>query len=126
MHPLFSLKGQVALVSGAGSDEGIGFASAKLLAELGAKVAITATGERIFRRAEELSSAGHQVRGYIADLTDRQQTADLVARTEADFGGIDILVNNAGMCQEGAPESFELFHQCSDNHWDIEVTQLVG
>ncbi len=47
MHPLFSLEGQVALVTGAGSLQGIGFATAKLLAEMGAKVAVAATGHRI-------------------------------------------------------------------------------
>jgi 3-oxoacyl-[acyl-carrier protein] reductase len=36
MHPLFCLKGQVAFITGAGSEQGIGFAAAKILAELGA------------------------------------------------------------------------------------------
>ena len=123
MHPLFSLKGQVALVTGAGSEQGIGFACATLLAELGASVAIAATGERIYQRVEELKTAGHQAQGYVADLTDRQQAADLVTAVQADFGRIDILVNNAGMSQQGEPESFELFHQCNDQHWDDSIAR---
>jgi 3-oxoacyl-[acyl-carrier protein] reductase len=45
MPELFSLAGRVALVTGAGSAEGIGFATARLLSELGASVALTATTE---------------------------------------------------------------------------------
>jgi NAD(P)-dependent dehydrogenase (short-subunit alcohol dehydrogenase family) len=46
-HSLFSLAGQVALVTGAGSPGGIGFATAQLLAELGCQVALCATSMRI-------------------------------------------------------------------------------
>ena len=74
MHPLFSLEGQKALVTGAGSAAGIGFAAAKLLAEMGAQVTITATGQRIHQRVSELQEAGHTARGYIVDLTDRPAT----------------------------------------------------
>ena len=95
MHPLFSLQGQTALVTGAGSAEGIGFAAAKLLAEMGAEVAITATGPRIHQRVNELRAAGHTARGYTADLTDRPATRSMIESVESDFGRIDILVNNA-------------------------------
>ena len=121
MHALFSLQGQVALVTGAGSAEGIGFACARLLAELGAKVAITATGPRIHDRASELQKAGHDSRGYTADLTDRQQTRDLLTSIHADFGRVDILVNNAGMSKEGSPEVYQLFHESDDDEWDIAI-----
>ena len=46
--------GRVALVTGAGAGDGIGFAAAKLLAAAGAKVAITSTTKRIFERLKEL------------------------------------------------------------------------
>jgi 3-oxoacyl-[acyl-carrier protein] reductase len=49
----FSLSGKVALVTGAGSAEGIGFATARLLSELGAAVALGATTERVHVRAAE-------------------------------------------------------------------------
>ena len=57
-HPLFDLRGQVALVTGAGSAGGIGFATATLLAELGCRVAVCATGPRIHDRARELAARG--------------------------------------------------------------------
>ena len=123
MHPLFSLEGQVALVTGAGSAQGIGFASARLLAELGARVAIAATGERILRRSGELEAQGHEARGYLADLTDRPAAAALVRAVEADFGRIDILVNNAGMSMEGSPEVFSEFAEMSDEAWDLSIAR---
>src|SRR5438874_193813 len=48
--------GKVALVTGAGSPRGIGFAIARLLAQQGAKIAITSTTQRIEDRARELSA----------------------------------------------------------------------
>ncbi len=123
MHPLFSLKDKVALVTGAGSTQGIGFACAQLLAELGARVALTATGPRIHERAQTLRDDGHDTRGYIADLTDRPATRALVDQVVADFGHIDILVNNAGMAKEGAPEIFQLFHELDDDEWDTGMAR---
>jgi 3-oxoacyl-[acyl-carrier protein] reductase len=123
MHPLFSLQGQTALVTGAGSAEGIGFAAAKLLAEMGAEVAVTATGPRIHQRAAELHEAGHTARGYIADLTDRPATRSLVEAVESDFGRIDILVNNAGMTMEGHEDESSEFAEMSDAAWDLSIAR---
>ncbi|GAC1512461.1 MAG: hypothetical protein NVS1B11_22660 [Terriglobales bacterium] len=53
-----SFSGQVALVTGAGSPHGIGFATAVLLASEGAKIAVTSTTDRIQERARELSANG--------------------------------------------------------------------
>ena len=52
------LDGRSALVTGCGSEAGIGFACAQLLAELGARVTITSTTDRIEARAAELRAAG--------------------------------------------------------------------
>ena len=123
MHPLFSLQGQKALVTGVGSPEGIGFAAAKLLAEMGAEVAITATGSRIHQRAAELQEAGHTAQGYIADLTDRPATRSMIEAVEANFGRIDILVNNAGMTMEGQPEEHSEFAGMSDEAWDLLIAR---
>jgi 3-oxoacyl-[acyl-carrier protein] reductase len=123
MHPLFDLQGRVALVTGAGSADGIGFACARLLAELGASVSIAATGPRIHERAQALREAGHVAHGHVADLTDRAATRALVDEVEARFGRIDILVNNAGMTQEGAAEVFALFHEGDDDEWDLAIAR---
>jgi 3-oxoacyl-[acyl-carrier protein] reductase len=94
------LSGQVALVTGAGSSSGIGFAAARLLLERGASVAITATTARIEERARELAG-GERVTAEIAELTDPAAADALAAGVVARFGRLDILVNNAGMAQTG-------------------------
>lgn len=90
------VEGRVALVTGAGSPGGIGFAIARTLIAGGAQVAITATSARIHDRASELGCMAR-----IADLTNPRQVAGLFAAVEAALGPVDILVNNAGMVQTG-------------------------
>lgn len=88
--------GRVALVSGAGSPSGIGFAVARLLAREGAAVAVTSTTARIHERAAEL---GPPAMGFVADLTDPAQARSMVEGVLERVGWIDVLVNNAGMVQ---------------------------
>lgn len=96
-HPLFDLTGRVALVTGAGSPTGIGFASARLLGELGAAVAVAATSSRIDERVGELAALGVDASGHVADLTDEAQVARLVADVVERHRAVDVVVNNAGM-----------------------------
>ncbi|MFT6892245.1 MAG: 3-oxoacyl-[acyl-carrier protein] reductase [Halioglobus sp.] len=121
MHAAFSLANQVALISGAGSADGIGFATARLLAQLGANVYITATGERIHQRAEELRAQGLQAQGLIIDLTDRTATSRLVADITAAVGKVHILVNNAGMTMQGNVDCSSHFVRTSDDAWDKSI-----
>ena len=123
MHPLFDLSGFVALVTGAGSEHGIGFASARLLGELGARVAVTATGARIEERAESLRQQGIDARAYRADLTDRAAVRALVETVEADFGKIDILVNNAGMAIDGSSGPAGPFQELDGEAWDASIAR---
>jgi 3-oxoacyl-[acyl-carrier protein] reductase len=92
-------EGRVALVTGAGSPNGIGAATARQLSRQGAAVAVTSTTERIHERAEELAPG--PALGVVADLTDREQARGMVAAVLERFGAIDVLVNNAGMIQTG-------------------------
>jgi 3-oxoacyl-[acyl-carrier protein] reductase len=98
-----TFSGRVALVTGAGSPQGIGFATAQLLAREGASVAITSTTDRINDRAGELSGHGTDVFALAADLSDYEQAYRVVEQVLARFARIDILVNNAGMTQIGQP-----------------------
>jgi 3-oxoacyl-[acyl-carrier protein] reductase len=98
----FEFNGRIALVTGCGSAAGIGFAAARLLARLGARVAITSTtAERIDARAAELRGEGATVFAQAADLTDRSQAFALVAAAREALGPIDVMVNSAGMVQTG-------------------------
>jgi 3-oxoacyl-[acyl-carrier protein] reductase len=99
----FDLSGRVAVVTGAGSRDGIGFATARLLAELGAAVMISATTTRIGDRVGELRGAGFDAAGLAADLTDADAAAGLVAAALEQWGRLDILVNNAGMVSVASP-----------------------
>ena len=96
-HP-FDLSNRAALVTGCGSPHGIGFACARLLGKLGARVAITSTTERIHKRAEELRQGGAPATAHVADLAGREEAAALVD----DVGPVSILVNAAGMVQTGS------------------------
>lgn len=87
---------RVALVTGAGSAGGIGLAIARALRDAGARVAITATTDRIRERATELG-----VFAATADLTDPAATARLFADVTEALGPVEVLVNNAGMVQTG-------------------------
>ncbi len=113
-----ALAGRVALVTGCGSSNGIGFATARALAGGGAAIAITSTTARIHERAAELTALGHSVLGYMADLSDAAQVAALVAAVLARFGRIDVLINNAGMVQTGVEEPSGRFLDLTEAAWD--------
>ena len=92
----FSLKGKVALVTGAAY--GIGFAIAEAFAEAGARIAFNCRSqEHLDRALADYKAAGIDARGFICDVTDEEQVQAMVSRIEAELGTIDILVNNAGI-----------------------------
>ena len=121
---LFGFAGRAALVSGCGSGDGIGFACARLLARLGARVAITSTTNRIEARAEKLRGEGAAVFAYAADLTDREQALALVEAAQAAVGPLDVLVNAAGMAQTGVAPVHAPFLELSpeDLERELEIT----
>ena len=100
----FDLSGRVAVITGAGSPDGIGFATARLLAELGAAVMISATTARIQDRVSELRTAGFDAAGVAGDLTDADGAPGLVSAALDRWGRLDIVVNNAGMISAAVPE----------------------
>ncbi|MFD9429565.1 SDR family NAD(P)-dependent oxidoreductase [Streptomyces sp. NPDC060002] len=105
-------EGLTALVTGGGS--GIGRATAELLAERGARVAVL-----------DLDPSGvHKpLLGYPADVTDDTSVRVAVAAAVADLGGLDILVNNAGVGAQGTVEDND------DAEWhrvlDVNVVGMV-
>src|SRR5207237_10367066 len=92
-----TFSGKVALITGAVSSQGIGFATARLLAQQGSTIAITSTTERIEARARELAAEGAEVFALSADLRDHARAHMLVDEVLNRYGRLDILVNNAGM-----------------------------
>jgi 3-oxoacyl-[acyl-carrier protein] reductase len=118
---LSPLAGRVALVTGVGSREGIGFAIAGQLLRYGASVGITSTTDRVHDRARELSGEGGSVSAHIADLTDRAATRHLIAAVEGEHGPIEVLVNNAGMTQIGVADFDAEVHELAPPEWDRQL-----
>ena len=120
------VKDRVALVTGAGSPEGIGFATARLLYSSGAKIAITSTTDRINERRDEIERTAVNVFSSAADLTDSTAVNTLIEKIESDLGPIEIVINNAGLAQIGRDKPSALFHEVSDEQWhygiDINLT----
>ena len=112
---------RVALVTGAGSPEGIGFAAARALASQGVRLVVTSTTERIEARAEELRALGADVRAVVADLTDSAQATALVERTVAEFGRLDVLVNNAGLAAVNDAEAQAGITSIKDDEWHMAL-----
>jgi 3-oxoacyl-[acyl-carrier protein] reductase len=111
-----------ALVTGAGSTDGIGFACARWLARDGTSVVITSTTDRVLDRAAELRAEGLDVTGHVADLTRAGDVSALVAAA----GPVGILVNNAGMGSITAPQEHGRFVQMSAEGWDFALETSLG
>ncbi|MFF4035693.1 SDR family oxidoreductase [Streptomyces sviceus] len=91
-----NLAGRTAVVTGAAS--GIGEATAVLLAERGARVALLARrGERLEAVAGKIRADGGQALAVVADVTDDASVAAAVESVHAEYGAVDLVVNNAGV-----------------------------
>ncbi|MFE0462046.1 3-oxoacyl-ACP reductase FabG [Kitasatospora sp. NPDC058965] len=107
--------GKVAAVTGAA--QGIGAATAKLLAEEGAAVAvIDLTAERAQATADEITAKGGTARAYGCDVADYDAVEAVFAQLVEDLGGVHILVNNAGITRDN------LFFKMPKADWDAVIT----
>jgi len=115
------LKGKCALVTGA--TQGIGRATALVLAREGAKVALVARGqERLDQTAKEIAAAGGEALPIQADVTRPADLEKAVGTVQGRWGGIDILVNNAGTSMRGE------FEKVDDAMWqaDLELKLMAA
>jgi 3-oxoacyl-[acyl-carrier protein] reductase len=110
------LSGRVALVTGAGSPDGIGFATAARLKAMGATVAIVSTTKRIHDRASELGATG-----FVADLTDEAEVGALADAVTEQLGDLSVLVNNAGLASKASPEVLRPVAQLTVAEWHNEI-----
>ena len=113
----FDLSGRVALVTGAGSPTGIGFATSQLLARMGASVLVTSTTDRVQDRVKELRSDGFDAMGIAGDLTNPATASELVAAATKRWGRFDIVVQNAGLSSLADPR----IANGSINDMDLEL-----
>lgn len=103
MSEFLSLQGSAAVITGAGSPTGIGFATASLLARLGAEIVLSGASERVHERAAELANKGFQATAIASDLTTEGGIAKLASVATSTRTPLRILVNNAGMTSVGFP-----------------------
>ena len=93
---MFSLKGKVALITGA--VYGIGFEIAKAYAAAGAIICFNSMNqESVDMGYKNYEEAGIKAYGYVCDVTKEEEVIEMVSRIEKEVGVIDILVNNAGI-----------------------------
>jgi NADP-dependent 3-hydroxy acid dehydrogenase YdfG len=117
-----SLDGMSALVTGASS--GIGWATAELLAGLGARVTLVARrANRIEELADRIVSAGGEAITIPADITDQEQAQSCVERGTGHWNRLDIVVNNAGLLLAGPTESAPV--EEFDRMIDVNVRGLL-
>lgn len=90
------LDGKIAIVTGGGS--GIGAATARLMAEEGAKVVVAdINGDAASSVVAEISAAGGDAAAITVDISEEDQVADMVKLATDRYGGLDVLHNNAAL-----------------------------
>src|SRR5436190_19115701 len=106
-----TLTGKVAIVTGASS--GIGYATAKLFAQHGAKVVVNARRKiELEKLVAQIDEAGGEAIAVAGDVKEESLAGSLVVTATEQFGGLDIAFNNAGSTGEMAPAA-----DLSLNNW---------
>jgi len=109
----FSLKGKVALVTGAGTGLGQGVAIG--LAQAGADVVLHELNQLPEDTRKTIGDLGRRTEMVLGDMSKKETPAKLVGFTVEKMGKIDIVVNNAGMIKRTPAVDF------SDDDWDLVV-----
>jgi len=113
------LNGKVVIVTGGGG--AIGGAMCKQLAANGAKVIVAGrTMKTLQATVDEVKAAGGEATAVVADVSNPESAANMIAETVRIYGRLDCLVNNAGI--NGGPEFRKPIHEYDDGLWDRIVS----
>jgi 2-deoxy-D-gluconate 3-dehydrogenase len=113
----FDVSGKIALVTGGRRSLGLDMASG--LARAGAKVAVVATSPDPGEFGRQMQKLQTDYQYIQADLSQRQQRADVIDQVVEHFGRLDILVNNAGIQRRQQAEDFSL------DNWDQVISLML-
>jgi NAD(P)-dependent dehydrogenase (short-subunit alcohol dehydrogenase family) len=106
------VNGKVAIITGGA--RGIGKAACKLLAEEGAKIAVTDVAEEEGKKvAEDIRKNGGDAEFWKLDISDEEQVKSVITEVVEKFGKVDVLVNNAGIGGASKPT-----HEYTEEEWD--------
>ena len=125
------LDGKTAIVTGAASENGIGFAACKCLAEAGANVVVTDLARnddeqrRLDARVAELEALGGGALGLALDVTSLAAAEAATSAAVGRFGRVDILFNNAGY-GHGVGPFLEMTDEQFDASWRVNVMGVVN
>ncbi|MDU2002053.1 MAG: SDR family oxidoreductase [Enterobacter hormaechei] len=109
-----SVSEKVVVITGASS--GLGEATARLLAERGAKVVLAARrADRLNNLVSVIQDAGGEALAVVTDVTKRDDMENLLRSAEEKFGRVDVLVNNAGIMPMAAMSRLKV------NEWDLMI-----
>ena len=108
--------GLVAVVTGAGSPSGIGFAIARALGRDGLRIVVASTSDRIRERAAELRAEGIDALGVAGDLTLDAGVA-VLAEAAGHHGTVGVVVNNAGMAILGEMDAHSDLSGVTREQW---------
>jgi 3-oxoacyl-[acyl-carrier protein] reductase len=115
------LEGKVVLITGVAKQNSIGYATAKVFADEGARLAIVDISDKVHECAEALRKDGTVVTSHTADLTQAEQVNGAVDEALGRHAHIDVLVNNAGMVICGEDEDFIPFQEMTEAQWDFGI-----
>ena len=114
-----SVKGKVAIITGAGS--GMGEATAKVFAKEGVKVVATDVNlNEVKRVSDEINSNGGICHALHLDVTDKTEIEDCLKETIKKFGSLDFVINNAGISSATALED-----ENYENYWDDTLSVVL-
>ena len=114
-----SVKGKVAIITGAGS--GMGEATAKVFAEEGVKVVATDVNlEAVKRVSDEINTNGGVCHALHLDVTDKREIEDCLEESIKKFGSLDFVINNAGISSATALED-----ENYENYWDDTLSVVL-